>query len=100
MFWLYFGQVHRIAVIGTILMGRARALFDLGKVSRVEKIPFNMIVIDETKRLLARVHQPIPIICGNLGKGHLAMVFVAERVNFAYRGGSGHGLSPLEGNTK
>jgi len=97
---LYFGQVHGIAVIGTILMGRGRALFDQGRVMRVQEIPFETIVMDETKRLLAGVHQPILIICGNIGKGHLGMVFVAERVNFAYGAGSGHGLPPLDGNTK
>jgi hypothetical protein len=94
-FWLYFGQVHRIAVVGTILMGRGRAFFDPGKVLRVQEIPFDIIVMDQAKRFLARVHQPILIICGNIGKGHLAMVFVAERVNFAYRRESGHGVTPL-----
>jgi hypothetical protein len=88
---LHFGQVHRIAVIGTILMGRGRALLDLGRVARAQEIPFETVVMDKTKRLRAGEHQPI-LICGNIGKGHFGMVFVAEWVNFAYRRESGHGL--------
>ena len=69
-------------------------MLDQGRVSRVQEIPFEIIVMDETKRLLAGVDRPI-LIYGNIGKGHFGMVFEAEWVNFAYRRESGHGVPAI-----
>jgi hypothetical protein len=59
MFHPHFEQVHRTAVIRTVLMGRNRALLDQDLVLRVQKIAVRPAVMDETIRFLAGVGHPI-----------------------------------------
>lgn len=58
---LYFGQVHRITVTGTILMGRGRALVDQEPVLRVQEIAIRPAVMDETIRYPAGVSGAISV---------------------------------------
>jgi hypothetical protein len=58
-FRLYFDQVHRVAVVGTILMGGNRALLEQVPISRVQEIALKIAVMDETKRFLAGIYRPI-----------------------------------------
>lgn len=59
---LYFGQVHRIPVTGTILMGRGRALVDQELlVFRVQEIAIRSAVMDETIRYPAGVGGAISV---------------------------------------
>lgn len=58
---LYFGQVHRIPVTGTILMGRGRALVDQEVVLRVQEIAIRSAVMNATIRYPAGVGGAISV---------------------------------------
>jgi hypothetical protein len=67
MFRLHFGQVHRITVVGTILMGRGRALLDQGQGLARSGNTLRDYCNGRNKETLAGVDRPI-LIYGNIGK--------------------------------
>ena len=80
MFPLHFGQIHRVAVFGTVSMGRSRALPIYDFALYVQKIAVRHAVMNKTMTSVAGVDHA-NVISSKLAKRHLGMVFVAERMN-------------------
>jgi len=89
MFRLHFQQVHRIAIAGTILMGRNGPLLNQEEVLGIQEIAFRSAVMNDAIEFLADVGHTI-IAGRKFAKFHLTMVFVAKRTDVGSVCYSGH----------
>ena len=91
LFPVHFEQIHRVTVVGAILMGRDRQMLQ-GTILHVEKIAFRSSVLNRTISFFAGVDQP----AGSFVGSHFGIVSVAKRMDTACMcmRGTGHGAPP------